>query len=179
MEAAGPVETEAKILVLRDGQTQQFVTVADPDPEDREKAASEAQLRRAVFEHRARGAQTRAGLLPRSLTAALAGGTVNLMLAKLLQEEIVPATAKEAADVAKVAHEIFKSSAGVANPKDLTPAERKQKEDDVAALETRLHERARAATAQLGGALPEGVTPAAADEDDEPEVWEHEVPPSG
>lgn len=175
MTATEPAEQgDAQILILRNDETGQFET-ADNDEENRGRAVTEARKRRAIFEHRVSGAKTRAGMLPRALTASLAGGTVNLMLSKILQEEIVPATAKEAADVAKVAHEIYMKHAGVANPKDLSPAERDAKRDEVNKLENALVERAKAATAQLGGALPEGVTPADADE--EPVVWEHEQVP--
>ena len=169
-----PDETDAQILILRDPETGQFGAVGEAGEEERANAKKEAKLRKAVFEHRAEGAKNRAGLLPRSITAALAGGTVNLMLAKLLQEEIVPGSAKEAADVAKVAHEIYMKHAGVANPKDLSPAERDARRDEVSVLERALAERAKSATAALGGALPKGVTPEDAGE--EPDQWEHEVP---
>lgn len=162
----------AQIIVLRDEHTGQLVA-HDADEDSRAEAVTEARRRKAVWEHRNAGAAARAGTLPRQMIAAFAAGTVNLMLAKIMQEEIVPATAKEAADVAKTAHEIYMKHAGVANPKDLTPAERKQREDDVAALTEKLAERAKAADAQLGGALPEGVSPADAGED-EPVVWEHD-----
>lgn len=177
--SAEPEPSGAKILVLRDPETGQFGAVGEAGEEQRANARKEAQLRRAIFEHRAEGAKTRAGLLPRAITAALAGGTVNLMLAKILQEEIVPASAKEAADVAKVAHEILMKSSGTANPKDLSPAERQAKQDEVSKLERALMERARSQAAVLGGALPDGVSPQDAGEDeadDEPVEWEHEVP---
>jgi hypothetical protein len=164
----------AKIIVLRDAETGQLEAVAETE-ETVVSAQRSAAHRKAVFQYRLAGAQTRAGALPRQLTAAFASGTVNLMLAKLLQEEIVAVTAKEAAEVAKVAHEIFKSAAGQPkNGRDLTPEERQRREDEIVALERTLMERAKAASAQLSGAPKTARDVETEDVDEDPNAWEHD-----
>lgn len=171
---------DAQVIVLRDETTGKFRSIPadEATEEERANALQGSKHRKAVWEHRSDGAQARAGTLPRALTASFAAGTVNLMLAKILQEEVVPATAKEAADVAKAAHEIYKSVAGVAPPQNLSAAEREQRTDTINAFEKQLAERAAKAGVDLGGALPPGESPVTPPDDDgdEPDVWEHEVP---
>lgn len=80
--------------------------------EVRARAREEQKRRKAEFEYRLAGALARSGKLPKKLTAALGHGAANLMLAMIVQGELRPVTAKEAADVAKVAHEIARSAQG-------------------------------------------------------------------
>jgi len=175
-------EDYENVIVLRNEATGAFMSVpaAEASDEQKAEAVGGAKHRKAVWQHRLAGAQARAGTLPRLLTASFAAGTVNLMLSKLLQEEIVPTTAKEAADVAKTAYAIYQQVAGDAPGKDLTPVEREQKRDAIDVMEKELAKRAEAAGVDLGGAVPPGEKlPApveASADDDEPNVWEHEVP---
>lgn len=161
-EAEGP---DATVIVLRNADTG-ALEATEATEDARAVARDAAQRRKAIFEHREAGAKARAGKLPRTLIASLAAGTTNLMLMQLIQQELVPATAKEAADIAKITHGIFREASGQTRGNlNLTPAERDAKLAEVDALEVALKERAGQATAQLGGA------PASVDELDE---WEHE-----
>lgn len=167
-------EHDAQIIVLRDADTGEMR--AEPANDDtRTRARSAAQERKAVFEHRTKGAQARAGKLPRALIAAYAAGATNLMLEKLLQEELVPGSAKEAADIAKITNTIYREASGqAAGNKNLTPPERAAKMAEVETLETALAERAKAAGEQLSGAVPAGE-PVPEVEPDEPiNQWEHD-----
>lgn len=161
-------------LVLRDPDSGEIRALVGDEvtPELEEQATLEAKRRKAEFIHRHEGAQARAGMLGQKLTAAFAGGVVVLMLEKLLQEELVPATAKEAVEVAKASHEIYKSLVGVAAGKDLTPEERRRKEDDAHELFKTLSARAEKAAAPLSGALQPGETPAPVAVDDDENLWE-------
>jgi hypothetical protein len=115
----------------------------------RETLKWQAAVRRATEVKRRDGAQARAGLYPRGLTRELAEGVVNLMFAKILNGEIEPRTAKEAAEVAKMADEIARRHSGEAAKPELAGAEREQLTIDVKNLTLHLHQRAAAAQAQL------------------------------
>lgn len=113
--------------------------------EARNQAARAAQARRkAEFEYLRAGAEKRAARLPKALTGAFGHGVANLMLMKLLNGEVVPVTAKEAADVAKAAHDIGRSAQG-RGPSDgpLTPEERAENMKQVSQLEQVLKDRAK------------------------------------
>lgn len=166
-------QPDAKILVLR-GENGEMVT-APANEETTARARAGAKHRKAIFEHRLEGAKARAGKLPRLLTGSLAAGATNLMLAKLLQEELQPATAKEAAEVAKITHAIYREASGqTAGNLNLTPAERSQRMAEVEELDKELRKRAEEANAKLGGAadLDDPPEPAPAPADDT--VWEHD-----
>lgn len=157
MGAAEPTDgPDAQILVLRDPQTGEMGAVTDPDPEQLEQATHSAKERKAIWEHRAQGATARALTLDKSMTQALATGTVNLMFARILQDELMPKTAKEAAEVAKIAHEIASKQGGLADPKDLTAIERAKLIDDADRFKKILERRAAEAGADLSGALEAG-----------------------
>jgi hypothetical protein len=100
------------------------------------------------------------------------------MLVKILQEELAPATAKEAAEVAKITHAIFREASGqTAGNINLTPAERAERIGAIDKLETELKQRAKETTDALGGAPDEGeeVAPAGTHVDPEPDPddqWE-------
>lgn len=158
-------DEQDQVVVDAEGRFQHIEQPTDAQVVEAKKAARE---RKAIFEHRQRGAEARAGALPRSLTAAFAAGAANLMLAQVLQGELVPTTAKEALDVAKAANEIYRSVAGAETSKTLTPAELAKKQDDVRVLVDVLAQRAKAVNAQLGGAVPAG-TPVDVAEPREPE----------
>lgn len=163
--------TDAEIIVLRNEQTGNF-EAAPANGDAKTRARQGAQERKAIFEHRLAGSTARAGKLPRSLTASLAAGTANLMLMRILQDELVPGSAKEAADVAKIAHEIYKSASGSVDGKHLTPDERAKRFETAEQLAKDLAERAKKVGAPLAGAPNEG------EELTGPE-WEHEaeIPP--
>lgn len=148
----------ADVIILRGPDGQPLPVPVDEASEDDLKTAKlGARERKALFQHRKAGAEARAGLLPKSLTAPFAGAVTNLMLAQLLQGEIVPTTAKEAAEVAKITAAIFKDFSGNAAPKDLTPVERAQRDDEIEKMTGLLQERAKKAGDQmLGGAVPSG-----------------------
>lgn len=149
-------EVMGELIVLRDPESG-AISVEEATDETAEQASRGAQHRKAIWNHRKKGAEARAGTLPRSLIASLAAGTTNLMLAKLLQEEVVPASAKEAAEIAKITNAIFRDASGQTHGNvNLTPAERAAKLAEVDNLEVALAERAAAATAQLGGAPADG-----------------------
>lgn len=151
----GDERPDAQIIILRDEQGGMEAVPDEPDA--RAKARAGAQQRKAIFEHRLAGAKNRAGMLPRLLTAQLAAGATNLMLAKILQEELMPATAKEAAEVAKVTHAIYQQASGQsAGNLNLTPVERETRLNEIDTLSQALAERAKEATANLGGAPAEG-----------------------
>lgn len=175
-----PVEhdsPDAQILVLRNDQTDALETV-EATPDARDKARKGAQERKAIFEYRKTGADARAGKLPRLLTAAYAAGTTNLMLAKLLNEDLVPASAKEAADIAKITHAIYREASGNSpGNANLTPVERAQRMSEIDVLESSLKERAEEATAQLGGAPPAGEPVDLLLEPPPPSQWEHDAEP--
>jgi hypothetical protein len=164
-------EVMGELIVLRDPDSGAIRT--EPATEEAQEEASRgAQHRKAVWNHRKKGAEARAGTLPRSLIASLAAGTTNLMLAKLLQEEVVPSSAKEAAEIAKITNTIYREASGqMQGNVNLTPAERAAKLQEVDNLEAALAERSKAATAQLGGAPDDGEEletepePEAADEE--------------
>lgn len=149
-------EHDAQVIVMRDPDTGEMIG-ADATEETRRVALDAAARRKAIFEHRVTGAGARAAKLPRTLMAALAAGTTNLMLQKLIQEELVPATAKEAADIAKITNTIFREASGQsAGNKNLTPAEREAKMAEVDTLTTALAQRAKEAGEHLDGAVPPG-----------------------
>lgn len=161
-----PEKADATVLILRDEQGTMQVAQTDDDVH---LARENAKQRKAIFEHRVAGSTARAGKLPRRLTASLASGTVNLMLAKLLQEEILPASATEAAQVAKVAFDIYKQTAGLASGAQMTPAERADRLAEVDQLERELLARAKKVSAPLGGATPKGEEVPEVDDE-----WEHD-----
>lgn len=168
---------DAQILVLRDPQTGEMGAVTDPDSEQLEQATHSAKERKAIWEHRAAGATARALTLDKTMTSALANGVVNLMFARILQDELMPKTAKEAAEVAKIAHDIAAKSGGLADPKDMTPADRAKRVSEAERFAKVLRDRAAAAGADLSGALAEGEEILEADpienqleDDDETEV---------
>src|SRR5258706_8860830 len=126
-----PAPTEhdlADVIYLRDPVTQEdrVIARADATPDEIENAVAGAKERKAIFVHRIHGAEARAGLLPRTITAALSAAVVNHVFAKILQDELVPATAKEAAEVAKAANEVYKLAAGVVKPEMMTESERRE-----------------------------------------------------
>ena len=120
------------------------------DPAEDAKAEEEAALRRASFESRRVGAETRSGRMPKRLIAQFANGVTSLMLAKVLTEELVPTTAKEAAEVAKIAHAIAKDAAGDVNPKNRTAEEREELRSEAVKFAAVLEERARKVVEELG-----------------------------
>jgi hypothetical protein len=168
--AVQPEEPEGKLLVLRTetGESQ----AVDDTPENREKQTLTAQERKAIFLFNKAGALARAAQLPRLLTGNLSAGATNMMLVSIIQGELKPATAKEAAEVAKITHAIFREASGAtAGNVNLTPAERQDRLSQVDQLQKDLEHRANEATARLGGAPTEDeVVP------DEPAQWEHETP---
>lgn len=171
------VEAEpiADVIVLRN---EAGVAEVVPDtPENREKRDKTAEERRAEFMFNRAGALARASQLPRLLTAQLAAGVSNLMLVKIMQGELKAQTAKEAADIAKIAHGIFKESSGQASS-TLTPQERDERMGQIDKLSGELAARAKAASEEmLGGAPEEGETvPQVELEGPEPDEWEHETP---
>lgn len=173
MTEAAYQEHDAKIIVLRDTETGEMIGV-EADESNRAAARDAAARRKAIFEHRVTGASARAGLLPRTLIAALAAGTTNLMLQKLLQEELVPATAKEASEIAKITNTIYREASGqTAGNKNLTPAERAAKEAEVDALSTTLAARAKEAGEHLAGAVPAGEPVPAAEPPAPVNEWDH------
>lgn len=160
----------AKLLFFPDQKGGYLVVPkADATPEQKKNAILGAKERKAIFEHRRAGALTRAGLLPRALTAALAAGTVNHVLNMILQDELRPGSAKEAIEVAKGANEVYKLAAGALDGKDMTAEGRKDAQEAAAALGKTLAERAARAEAALGGA-PDG----GGDLDAEPLVFTHD-----
>lgn len=163
---------DADIIVLRaDDGTAEAV---EATPENRAKQEKSAKQRRAEFLFNKDGALARAGQLPRLLTGNLSAGVVNLMLVKIMQGELQPQTAKEAAEIAKITHGIFQSASGqTAGNLNLTKAERADRMVEVDKLQKELELRAAAATEQLGGApqdgedVPEPEVP-------EPDEWDHD-----
>lgn len=149
-------EQMAKIVVLREG-VGPSEAVENTD-ENRQKAQLEAARRKAMFLHMVKGAQARAGLLPRAMTSAMAAGATNLMLAEILHGNVVPLTAKEAAEVAKITNAIAKDVLGeTPDNRDLTPDERAKKLETAVKLEETLRERAKAASDEaLGGPARDG-----------------------
>lgn len=175
---ADPAEEgpDADILVLRrdDGSAE----VVEATPENREQQAKSAKQRRAEFLFNKDGALARAGQLPRLLTGPLSAGVVNLMLVKILQGELAPQTAKEAAEIAKITHAIFREASGqTAGNINLTPAERDERMTQIDRLQTDLAHRAQQATETLGGA-PEGDEEVPDPPADDADEWEHDEPPS-
>lgn len=153
-----PVDPDAvlaDITVLRDPNTgKPYVDDGDEETAEQKqvRARSEAAKRKAIFEHRRAGAEARAGRLPRRLTNALASGATNLMLSRIIQEEVVPITAKEAAEVAKITHAIAQASVGEGRSGvPLTDEERKERLAEAAKFEAVLEQRASEATAALDG----------------------------
>lgn len=166
-------EHDAKVIVMRDPDTGAMIG-AEANAENIAQAHDAAARRKAIFEHRVTGASARAGRLPRTLIAALAAGTTNLMLQKILQEELVPATAKEAADIAKITNTIFREQSGqTAGNKNLTPQERAAKEAEVDALSATLAARAKEAGEQLAGAVPDGEPVPTAEPEEPVNQWDH------
>ncbi len=147
-----------ELVFLRDPKTQAVTVIPDTDatPEQRNNAYLGAKQRKATFDYRRAGALARAGLLPRQITASLAAGTVNHMFALILQGELQPATAKEAAEIAKAANEVYKLAAGALDAKDMSPHERAAAQQLAVDLGTVLAQRAKQADAPLGGAVPAG-----------------------
>lgn len=172
----------AEVVMLHDrpGEAPRAIPFEEATDDEKIRSETGALERRAVFEHRVAGSQVRAGMLPRALAAPAAMAVTNLMLAQLLQQEIVPTTAKEAAEVAKVAMGIYKEMSGNVSPEHLGPLERQQRDDTITAFEHTLRERAKAASAvEMGGAIPAGESVASAarvDSDtEEGDEWDHEV----
>lgn len=167
-------ELPDNVIVLRadDGSTE---VVADT-PENREKQEKTAGQRRAEFLFDKDGAMARAATLPRLLTGPLSAGVVNLMLVQIMQGKLKPATAKEAADIAKITHAIFRDASGASHGNlNLTPTERTERLAEIDKLQTELAHRAALATVELGGAL-EGDEEPPEPEPAEPDEWEHEAP---
>lgn len=165
----------AKLIVLR-GEAGEAEAVEDT-PEAREKQVRTAEERKAIFLFNKAGALARAGQLPRLLTGNLSAGATNLMLVSILQGELKPATAKEAAEVAKITHAIFREASGAtAGNINLTPEERRDRLSQVDQLQKDLEHRAKEATEALGGA-PADDEPAPDAPDEELAVWEHETRP--
>lgn len=171
---AVPESPDAKIIVLRE-DTGETTAVPDSD-EARSKFRKGAQKRRAIFEHNKAGALARSAQLPRLLTGGLAAGATNLMLVKIMQEELAPASAKEAAEVAKITHAIFREASGAtAGNINLTPAERADRLNQIDRLEIDLKQKAKEATESLGGAPApdEEVDPPGTHDGGDPESeWE-------
>lgn len=187
-----PTAPPDNVYVLRrDDGTLEARDASTMDEKDIAAGVDEAKRRKAVFLYRHDGAQARAGVLGSRLQGALAAGAATLMLEKIIQEELVPTTAKEAMEVAKIAYGIHKEMNGAAPTKDLSATERAQKADDAAALQATLADRAERANANLAGAtaddepIPEPAPEATAQGDDgpgeepEPLRWEHDVPDDG
>lgn len=176
---------DAEIIVLRDNGGRFTAEGAkEIGAEGRENARIAAARRKAVEVHRVKGALLRSDLLPRKLTKKLAEGAGNRMLAQLLQGEIEPRTAKEAAEVAKIAFEIARHEPSDAKPEAETRV-REELEASARLLGGKLLERAQAAADAapqlLGGKVPD-------DEDiDDVDLTEYDfavdaaaaVPPAG
>lgn len=125
----------------------------------RETARKDAARRKAVELHRVQGAKLRSSLLPRMLTRGFAEGTVNLMFAKILQNEVEPKSAKEAAEVAKIADDIARRHGGEKIKDENRPKERDELlqtvRDLAPELQRRAQEAAQASAQALGGAVPD------------------------
>jgi hypothetical protein len=169
-EAGQPKDEVAEVLVMLDRVSGKPLVAPEPTEDLRAKAKEEAAGRKAIFEHNRRGAEARSGRLPKKLLPSLAAGVTNLMLVNILQERVVPQTAKEAADVAKITAGILKDSLGEGRgTAPLTAEERAKKVGDAEKLEKLLEKRAAEANAALGGAALDGEV---WDVDDDP------VPPT-
>lgn len=180
MEAERDDDYRAQVILLRDDTTGAMNPVPVGEATDAQiaEATEGAKRRKAVFLHRLDGAEARAGMLPAKLMSALSAGVVDLMLAKVLQEELVPATPDEAMKVAKVALEIYKASSGNTDPKHLSPQEREVKRSEAERFGEVLAKRAREAGANLSGALAatDPVPAVSPGPDDEADEWEHDDP---
>lgn len=171
-------EALADVIVLRNEAG--AAEVVPDTPENRAKRDKTAEERRAEFMFNRAGALARASQLPRLLTAQLSAGVSNLMLVKIMQGELKPQTAKEAADIAKIAHGIFKESSGQASS-TLTPQERDERMGQIDKLSGELAARAKAASEEmLGGAPEDGETVPRVElegpDAPEPDEWEHDPP---
>lgn len=121
--------------------------------EVRAEARREQARRRAEFEYRLAGALMRSNRLPKRITATLGHGAANLMLAMIVQGELVPASAKEAAEVAKAAYEIARAAEGRGvGDGPLSEQDRRALMEQAAVFERQLRERAaRLSSGLLGG----------------------------
>lgn len=168
MPEAQPVDADILVFRQPNGQLDSVARSAATEEQLAEEVKGKKR-RKAEFQYRVKGAQARATQLPRELTRALADGTVNLMLAQVLQQEVVPSTAKEAMDVAKIARDIAASMSGGEPAKNRTAEEVAQQYDEIDALGAALRKRAEDAKSALDGAPP-----ADAVVDDDPEPFEIE-----
>lgn len=69
----------------------------------RENALKDAERRRKRFVAAVKGAEVRADVIPTTFLAQIAFPTAGVMLAKVLNGDLEPKSAKEAADIAKMA----------------------------------------------------------------------------
>ena len=67
---------------------------------------------KAAFESFVRGGKARAEMLPRGGIQNLAFGVTGLMLNQLMTGRLKPASAKEAADIARITHDIARKESG-------------------------------------------------------------------
>lgn len=141
----------------------EVISSEDTGAEEREELRREAAIRKALYVFRVQGAKLRAELLPRTMLQSLADGTTGLMMSMIMQGELKPATAKEAAEVAKIAHAIARVESGIAKTDSTdraAPGDRAEMESDIGKMKKELADRARrAAQAEpelLGGVFPEG-----------------------
>lgn len=131
-------------------------------PEDA-RAAAERRKRRwyANIEN----AKERAAGLPRELTISLGFGTANLMLTQLMRGELAPSTAKEAAEVARIARGLAVDEATSATG-DLPADEQRVERDDRVQRVRAMREEVRARAEQIAKEAPEG--------EDTVDVWADE-----
>lgn len=68
-----------------------------------------------AYENFVAGGKARSSYLPRELIAGLAFATVDLMLLRIVNGTVKPKSAKEAAEVARIAHELARKEVGEAD----------------------------------------------------------------
>jgi len=172
MTSTGPVDAandDADVVYLT---PQGAVEVGERTTDNLEAARAAQRRRRAEFEYLLAGAEKRAAKLPKALIGSFGHGVANLMLIGLLNGTVVPQTAKEAAEVAKITQEMALRAQG-RGPADgpLTPDERKTLLDQAAQLEKGLAARAKAISDEFLAGAP--ATPdEALPEVDEPIEWD-------
>lgn len=84
----------------------------DPANEDAMDRRERAARKKAEYEAFTRGAMARTEYHPRTGIAKLAFGVSNRMLMEIMTGRLTPKTAKEAADIAKIAQSIAKAEVG-------------------------------------------------------------------
>jgi hypothetical protein len=109
-----------------------------------EKAQAEAQNRRKRFAAAVKGAQVRSEMIPTQFLSQIALPTAGVMLAKVLNGELEPKSAKEAVDIAKMAvdlHVLANRTALEAGGEPAAPVSREEAERQAKMLRDDLQER--------------------------------------